>query len=229
MRLDTLTIAHTRAQIKGAMPESGPPFKIIADEMIRSFGKRLEREAARLKDNFPDPVKEPASNALARSFVASLESHADGLLRGDKGLRSEILESAALQRDLREFGAWLMEAETLPLRSSLSQEIEEFLGDMNVWAGFSYSETRRKLRQLQQSITRKGAPNKRPQTRKILDARVVNGWSYARLAAEFCDCDKRKHDSHCADSIRKRIKELEAFLREHKIVYSESQEPPKKK
>ena len=72
---------------------------------------------------------------------------------------------------------------------------------------------------MKKNLAGKGAPSKRRETVKMLDARIAKGWSYSQLAKELCDCGATRHTDRCADSIRKRIKELEMFLDKRKISY----------
>jgi hypothetical protein len=114
---------------------------------------------------------------------------------------------------------WLLRSEGATNEPIFKPEIENFFGNWLVSVGYSYTETKQMLGGLRRGLSGRGAPSKRPETLRILDARIAHGWSYSRLAVEMCDCGAKQHTSHCAERIRKRIKELEAFLARHKIVY----------
>ena len=200
------------------MPPHESAFELVA-ELYRSFGERLEQEAVRRKTDLPNSATQPVGDALRKAYLSRLEIHIDTIRRGDEVSKGELPNLSTLQQELREFGVWILSSEAVSRRPTFSREFEESIGDALVSVGCSYSKTRQMLRQSRQIITGRGAPNKRPETLKMLDARVANGWSYSRLASEMCDCGARKHTSHCAESIRKRIKGLEEFLNKYKIVY----------
>jgi hypothetical protein len=98
------------------------------------------------------------------------------------------------------------------------------MGNMFVSSGMSYAEARFTLRLMQQfSATHgRGAPSKRPETLKLLDARIANHWSYARLASRMCDCGAVQHGELCRERIRKRLKELESYLAKYDIQYRDA-------
>ncbi len=77
------------------------------------------------------------------------------------------------------------------------------------------------IRDLNRLNSGKGAPSKRPDTLKMMDARILNNWTFKELADHKCDCGARNntHTAYCEDRIRKRIKELETFLEKYSISY----------
>ena len=78
------------------------------------------------------------------------------------------------------------------------------------------------IRDLNRLNSGKGAPSKRPDTLKMMDARILNNWTSKELADHKCDCGAldNVHTAHCEDRIRKRLKELEVFLEKYNISYS---------
>ena len=114
---------------------------------------------------------------------------------------------------------WILRKKVPGQRIQLTAADEDNIGDWLVSAGRSYSQTKQMLREIRQFITGRGAPNKRPETLKLLDARISQGLSYKQLACKMCDCGLPDHTEHCEERIRKRIKKLEEFLAKYEIIY----------
>lgn len=220
-RLDTLTVAHTRAPIKGAMPLERPEYLEKLAELMRfTSAGVMERKIARLKIHPFDPVSRPVTRALANEYLRRLETYLALILNGAAGMREKSLIYPGLPQELMEIEDWLLRSGGATNERIFKPEIEDFFGNWLVSIGYSYTETKQMLGDMRKELSGRGAPSKRPETLRILDARIANGWSYSRLAAEMCDCGAKQHTTHCAERIRKRLKELESFLSRYKIVYS---------
>jgi hypothetical protein len=125
-----------------------------------------------------------------------------------------------LTNEIQEIEGWIKRRKPNMPSRSFSEEDQDALGDWLIkYASSSYSKARQFVSGVAKSLRPKGAPSKRVQTLKILDARVANGWSYAMLASKMCDCDAKVHDAHCSERIRKRLKELESVLAKYDIHF----------
>jgi hypothetical protein len=64
---------------------------------------------------------------------------------------------------------------------------------------------------------RKGRPvSKRVVATLALEKRLQDqkGWSWMRLATQFCECKKERHDSHCQQRLRQEVRLLQKTLKE---------------
>jgi hypothetical protein len=193
-------------------------------EIMHAIAPELARKVAHLKNHVPDPIKNPVVYALHGAYLSRLEMQLSYIRRGKEGMIEEHRDHPNLLPEIQEFEAWVLRRKTTA-KKQLTEEQAETLGNWLVSIGRSYSETKNSLRQIGSSIAGRGAPNKRSDTLKMLDAKIANSWSYRQLAEKMCDCGAEKHTEHCAERIRKRLKELGEFLQKYDIVYR----PPEKK
>jgi hypothetical protein len=204
-------------------PKIPKPVVTITDEerankYLRVVSIGYEKIAAYWRANSPDLKKRPITSALVAVYVARLEIQTSAAGGGLHSLRAARENHPALYSDLQELGSWLEPLEPAHLNPKVTENNEGVLGDLLVsYLGFSYSEARTLLRK--QGQPPKGAPNKRALTLAMLDARIVNGWSYAKLASKMCECPLKTHNDLCRERIRKRIKELETVLSKYEIQY----------
>jgi hypothetical protein len=196
----------------------GDPLEKLA-EFNEAIRPALEERLARLKKRPPDPERQPVTHAVVAAYMSRLSIQIDLAGKGVTGLREQIAKHPNLSDELQEIETWILRRKRAESVQPLIQEYEDTMGDFLVSTGRSYTRTKEMLRKVRQKIGRRGAPNKRPETLNILDARVVNGWSYSQLASQMCDCGAIRHTSHCGERIRKRIKELQEFLDRYAIVY----------
>jgi hypothetical protein len=185
-------------------------------EVVRATEPDLEQQIVYLQTKPPDPLKQPVSSALARAYLSRLEIHLDAIRRGAEGLKDEYRNYPTLLQELQEIGVWIRRRGA-GQKTQLATADEDSIGDWLVSTGRSYSKTKQMLRQMRQLITGRGAPNKRPETLRMLDAKTSQGLSYKELASKMCDCGLRQHTEYCEERIRKRIKDLEKFLTRHRI------------
>jgi hypothetical protein len=188
-------------------------------EVVRASVPELERQIAYLRTNPPDPVKQPVTSAIAKAYLSRLEIHLDDVRRGPDGLKDQALNRPNLLKELQEMQTWILRKKAPKKMLEPTVAEENIIGDWLVSTGRSYSEAKRKLRQMRQSITGRGAPNKRPETLRILDAKVSRGLSYPQLASKLCDCGLPRHTEHCAERMRKRISQLGKLLIKYNITY----------
>jgi len=189
-------------------------------ELLRSTESRLESDLAFCRDYPPDPGKHPATTALLKEYVKRVEILLDCSRRGADGMKYLAQNHPYLTNEIQEIEGWIKRRKpNMPLRS-LSEEDQDALGDWLIkYASSSYSKARQFVSGVAKSLRPKGAPSKRVQTLKILDARLANGWSYSMLASKMCDCDAKVHNSYCSERIRKRLKELESVLSKYGIHF----------
>jgi hypothetical protein len=180
----------------------------------------LESDLAYCRDHPPDPIKHPATTALLREYVKRVELLLDCSRRGPSGMKNLAQNHPNLTSEIQEIQAWIKRRKpNIPSRS-FSEEDQDALGDWLIkYASSSYSKARQFVSGVAKSLRPKGAPSKRVQTLKLLDARLANGWSYTKLASKMCDCDAKVHDSYCSERIRKRLKELESVLATYDIHF----------
>lgn len=197
-------------------------------EFLRGAIPEMERRLLHLEANLPDPVRQPVSSALVAAYLFRLRIQLSDMQRGLQGLLDQYNSHPTLARELLEIDPWI--SDLMPVIDyKPAEERENRWGDSLVRMGYSYTDAKRQIRHSRRHVIPRGAPSKRTKTVAMLDARIANGWSYPRVASEMCDCEKPKHDAHCADSIRKRIKELEEFLNRYQIAHRKHHEAPEKK
>ena len=192
-------------------------------EVIRFIEPEFEAKLAVCRSHPPDPVKEPATSALVSAYISRVELELATIRKGARGLQDQSRERPMLTKEIQQIESWILRRKPGIPRRKLTARDEQVMGDWLVTKmGYSYSETEKRLGNMRQFLSGKGAPNKRLETLKMLDARICNGCSYPELARRMCDCESSTHDDYCADRIRKRIKELEAFLNKYNIEYPKS-------
>jgi hypothetical protein len=189
-------------------------------EVLRAIEPDLELKLAFCQKKPPDPATQPVTSSIVAAYISRLELELTSIRSGARGLQDQFREQPNLIREINEIESWIARRRPGVPRRQLTDQDAEVLGDWYVSKmGYSYSETNRRIAEIRKLLGGRGAPNKRPETLKMFDARVANGWSYQEIADHMCDCGSRTHAGHCADRIRKRIKELEAFLIKYKISY----------
>jgi len=176
----------------------------------------LSYRAEYTREHLPDPIQKPISHAIAKELIARLERHIKAIREGGASIEQEFGDRPGeLIRDTLELETLFIGKNKSP---SFPKAAHSIIGDLLVSAGKSYTETRRDLEEIEQFFTYLGAPTKRPETLKLLDAKIANHWSYRTLAREMCDCGANKHNEYCSERIRKRIKELKSFLTKYGIT-----------
>jgi hypothetical protein len=176
-------------------------------------------KAEYLFDNKPDAENHPVSHALANAFVQRIWRNLAAIAKGAEAMKLDMGDRPGdIIREMLEIKTWFVESRK---SEKLPEQLKDAMGDLLVGAGFSYSQARKLIEEIPQLFFPKGAPNKRPQTLKMMDARIKNAWSYQTLARKMCDCGEIKHNDLCSERIRKRLKELEAFLKRYGLTYPE--------
>ena len=191
------------------------------------FVPELERRISSIKNNLPDPLKQPISYQLTAAYLSRVNialAYARHLRTGGRLAQDQVYSK--LPYELDELESWLKTGKTT--LKKIPKEHEEAFGNFLVSIGYSYTETKKMLDTIRRQLTGRGAPNKHPETLKMLDARMYRSLSYSRLASEMCDCGAKTHTGHCADRIRKRIKELEELLDRYQIISRSPDKPPEK-
>ena len=188
-------------------------------EVMRAVEPDLQRRIVHLQINPPDPVNQPVSSALVRAYLSRLEIYIDAIRGGAKGLSDHYRDHPTLLQELQEMETWIFRKKAAGKKTELTAADEDVIGDWLVSTGRSYSETKQMLRRMRQFLTGRGAPNKRPETLRIMDARISHAPSYKQLASKMCDCGLPQHTEHCEERIRKRIKELKKFLAKYTLSY----------
>jgi hypothetical protein len=180
-------------------------------ELMGSIEPDLARRIERVQAHLPDPVNQPVSTALVKAYLARLQIFLDSIRGGAEGAKHEYEAHPNLMREIQELESWLLR-KTMQARGSegLAQHKDELGNWLTSVMGYSYTKTRTMLDSIGRS--KPGAPTKRKETLKMMDARIANQWSYPELAAKMCDCGATTHDEYCSERIRKRLKELESFL-----------------
>jgi hypothetical protein len=196
------------------------PLEKVA-EFMQIILPALEERLARLQKRLPDPLKRPVTSAIVVAYIARLRLQIDHTQRGVEGLRTEIANHPNLTEEIEELESWIAHRKHIASKQ-MAQDYEDAMGDYLVSTGRSYTKTKEMLRKARHQMSARGAPNKRTETLRLLDAKLVNAWSYRQLAAKMCDCGAKQHNEYCAERIRKRLKELEAFLGRYKISYRPS-------
>jgi len=170
------------------------------------------------KANPPDPTKQPISARLVEAYLFRTELQLK-FMRGIPGAMDEIVRDYPnVSAEWKELAIWIAPSEPNYQARRITEQNEDTIGDFLVaQMKMPYSQAKALLKSLSKGT--KGAPNKRPQTLKMLDAMVANGWSYAQVAVRMCDCGNRSHNEKCRETIRKRIKELDALLARYGILY----------
>jgi hypothetical protein len=178
----------------------------------------LQQKIVHLKTKPPDPAKQPVSNNLVKAYLSRLEIHLDAIRRGASGLEAECRNHPTLLQELQEIETCILFRKTVTGKKiKLTAADEDVIGDWLVFTGRSFSQAKQMLRRMRQFLDGRGAPNKRPETLRMLDAKVSQALSYKQVTAKMCDCGLAQHTEHCEERIRKRIKELEKLLTKYTI------------
>ena len=196
------------------MPDTDNPeaWESLA-KTIRSLTPSFERDLAYFSSYVPDQRCHPVTYAVVSAYARRLELALGYARRGAEGLQDQAKNYPHLLPEIEAIMSWIKARKRNPPPVGLSREDEDVIGDWMVkFVEPSYSKARRYIEAIAKSMNRKGAPNKRPETLMMMDSRVANGLSYAAIATRMCDCGAKKHNEYCRERIRKRIKELEAFL-----------------
>lgn len=195
----------------------GDALKRLPEFARRTAEPRLVRAIAYFIKNPLDPHMHPASTAVIGVFVRRMVDYLLVLYNDAPTSDEKSAAESLLFPEMEELEKWIKEPAS---RDSFPQEERDELGDWLVAeVGYTYTRARKFIDMLVGfSGKARGAPSKRPQTLKLLDARLANGWSYGTLAREMCDCGAARHTEHCSERIRKRIKEAEAFLAKYGIT-----------
>ncbi len=191
-------------------------------EILRAIEPNFEAKIRYCRIHAPDPLKQPVTSAIVTAYVYRLELALSAIRGGGHGLKDEANNRPDSAQEIQEFESWILRRKRGIPRRKLTEKDEDALGDWFVSKqGYSYSETRRMMEQLRDLQSGKGAPHKRPEALKLMDARIANNWTYKELASRMCDCESidGAHTAHCEDRLRKRIGEVESFLAKYKIVY----------
>jgi hypothetical protein len=158
-------------------------------EVVRATEPDLQRRIVYLQTNPPDPVNQPVSNALVRAYLSRLEIYVGAIRRGGKGLSDHYRDHPTLLQELHEMETWILRKKGAVKKAEFTAAGEDVIGDWLVSMGRSYSKTKQMLRRLRQFLNGRGAPNKRPETLKMLDAKLSQALSYKHLASKMCDVD----------------------------------------
>lgn len=190
-------------------------------DVLRVIEPALEMKLAYCRSHPPNPQAQPVTSGIVGAYISLLELELATIRRAARGLQDQFRERPTLTDEIIQIESWILKRKSGVGRRKLTDRDEQALADWFVSKmGFSYSDTNRYLRQTRQMLSGKGAPNKKPETLRMLDARICNDWSYPELARRMCGCGSLVHTEHCAERIRKRIRELEAFLTKNNIKYS---------
>jgi hypothetical protein len=201
-------------------PDNPEAWESVA-KTIHALAPNFERDLAYFRSHIPDPARHPVTYAVVTAYAQRLEMALEYSRRGVQGLKDQAANHPDLLPEIEAIMRWIKVRKPNPPRGGLSREDEDEIGDWLVkYIEPSYSKARQFIAGISKSLAWKGAPNKRPETIMMLDARIANGWSYATIAAKMCDCGAKKHNEYCRERIRKRIKELESFLRSMGITYT---------
>ncbi len=182
-------------------------------DLLRSTEPHFEFDLAYCRAHPPDPKNHPATAALIAEYVKRLEIQLAKSRMGVDGIKELARDYPDLQREIGEIEQWIKRLKPNVAAKRLSPEDEDTIGNWlmkNVDP--SFSKAKQFVDAASKSLTKKGAPSKRIETLKMLDARIASGWSYSILAKHMCDCGAREHGALCSERVRKRIKELENFL-----------------
>ncbi|HXC44742.1 MAG TPA: hypothetical protein VNY51_14630 [Candidatus Dormibacteraeota bacterium] len=175
-------------------------------------------KASYLLENKPDAEHHPVSHALANAALNRIMRHLVAIGNGVEAIKADLGDRpGAIVREMLEIESWFIEKR----KPEITNEVKDAMGDILVSRGFSYSQARNAIEEIPNLFFPKGAPNKRPRTLQMMDARIKNHWSYQTLARKMCDCGETKHNELCSERIRKRLKELKAFLKRYDITYPE--------
>jgi len=186
-------------------------------EVTRLIEPMLLRKLVYHQTNLPSPETQPVSNALARAFISRMERHLEAIRGGAEGMQREFGDKPGDRlKETLEIETWFIGKQKA---IKTPEGALDAIGNFLVATGKSYAEARHMLNAVQRFTATKGAPSKRPETLKMMDARIAHRWSYKTLASKMCDCGGREHNEYCEERIRKRIKELESFLAKYKITY----------
>lgn len=195
------------------MTPDQPSDKVNA--VLRGIDRHLSKRIAYHWENLPDAQRQPVSYAIAMWFIATTDRQLTAIRAGSTAIKQELGERpGAAIRAVFEMESWLVPRIK---QSKLTDKAEDIIGNLLVSSGLTYGEARYLTRLMQQVPG--GAPSKRPQTLKLMDAKIANRWSYAKLTMKMCDCQERTHDEKCVERIRKRIAELQRILVNHGINY----------
>ena len=190
-------------------------------DVLRAIVPDLQDRIVLIRTKPPDPISQPISAVIAKAYVSRLEIQLNDIRRGAEGLKDDYRNHPDLMSEIQELETWVLKRTT---HESGVETIAQHKDELGNWLcsvmGYSYSKTKRILDAVGRS--KRGAPTKRPQTLRMMDAKLANRWSYPKLASEMCDCGAVKHGEYCQERIRKRIKELEKFLAKYNIAPEKS-------
>jgi hypothetical protein len=185
-------------------------------QVARAVEPDFEWRINYLETNAPDPVKQPVTSALAKAYLSRLKSHLIAVRRGADGLKEEKLKRPELLQEILDLQKWILKkASSEPLKFTKANE--DTVGNLLVSTGRSYYEARQMVDQLRKVVIGRGAPNKRPETLRMADARISQALSYKKLASNICDCGLSQHTELCADRVRKRLEQVRSLLAKYKI------------
>jgi hypothetical protein len=188
-------------------------------DMVRSVEPLIAAKIEFWRSHPSDPITQPVTSAIISAYVSRLEFQLYSVRGGVAGLKYQFRNYPQIVEDTQELELWITRLKPPAQRKNLSEKDEEAMGNWFVSKmGYSYSQAKHHINLMREQISEKGAPDKRPETLKMLDARIVNGWSYAEIARRMCDCEAKEHTDLCRERIRKRIKELETVLAKYRIA-----------
>jgi hypothetical protein len=197
-------------------PKLNSKDQVVVDKYLRLVAMGFENSISFWKSNLPDPKTRPASRGLVDAYISRMELQLSAIRDGVQAMLDQFQIHPTLNAEGREIGLWVTSLEPPTLRPKITEDHEDVIGEFLVRdMEFSYPHARELLRGLK--VSPKGAPSKRSHTIKMMDARIVNGLSYAKLANKMCDCELMTHNYLCRERIRKRIRELETVLSKYGI------------
>ena len=184
-----------------------------ATEDLQVLTRRARAILGNCKRN---PAEERVHNSIKRAWIRVIKElidHLKSLARqGQTGtVNAEDKELRRLLKKVNELGVYVEPDASIEERDEGVEHLMNFL--------FSRGVSWNRLRAIESQLKSRGSPaSQRRLAMEVLGFKVTSPQlTFKELAKRCCQCDKKTHDFHCQDSIRKNVGKLRKFLKHHGI------------
>lgn len=173
--------------------------------ILRALAEHLRPHLEMVRGQKPDE-SHPVQRALVNAYLSVGEEYVarcEKLLTGSQPVDQDIDKCIAVQGELGTLHGWIF---------AQAEFRENEAGNWFVQNEYSYERTTEILNKARAS--RVGAPHSAAKrTIEALELRILDrSLTWPALADKTCDCGAPKHDTHCAERVRKNVANLKKLL-----------------